>query len=218
LAAVVVGLALAIGRHETDGNGGATGGSQRFTSPGNDSDRILIGRSIGAVELGMSEAEVRRRYGAGIQRQWLRRGRGGDRILYPGDRGALTVSFYSGKVTQIATSSPYYSTDNGLHVGVAAPALDDPTVLERAIARHEVEEVAPGVYAWKNFIFDSSDRSYCLRDDRSATQLAFGGGVSQHIAVVSITDSRLLDYLPVTVVQGAGIVSQHYCRAEPLQP
>jgi hypothetical protein len=101
---------------------------------------------------------------------------------------------------------------------VSAPSLDDRTVLERALARHEVEQVAPGVYAWKNFIFDSTDHSYCLRDDRSATQLAFGGGVSQHIIVVAITDSRLLSYLPVTVVQSAGIVREHYCHAEPLQP
>jgi hypothetical protein len=128
------------------------------------------------------------------------------------------ISFYSGKVAQIATSSPYYSTDNGVRVGVSAPSLDDRTVLERALARHEVEQVAPGAYAWKNFIFDSTDHSYCLRDDRSATQLAFGGGVSQHIIVVAITDSRLLSYLPVTVIEGLGRVSQHYCHAEPLQP
>jgi hypothetical protein len=166
----------------------------------------------------MSEADVSARYGPGIQSQWLRSGRGGDRILYSGDRGSLTISFYSGKVAQIATSSPYYSTDNGVRVGVSAPSLDDRTVLERALARHEVEQVAPGAYAWKNFIFDSTDHSYCLRDDRSATQLAFGGGVSQHIIVVAITDSRLLSYLPVTVIEGLGRVSQHYCHAEPLQP
>ena len=124
--------------------------------------------------------------------------------------------FYGGNVAQVTTTSPYYSTDNGVHVGVSAPNLVDPTILERALARHQVEQVAPRVYAWKDFIFDS--RSYCLRDNRSATQLAFGGGVSQHITVVSITDSRLLEYLPVTVVQAFGRVLQHYCHAEPLQP
>jgi class 3 adenylate cyclase len=216
IAAIVVGIGVAMGRHEAEpgGSGGGTAATQPVAKPGNDPSQIRIGRSIGAVELGMSEADVEARYGPGIQSQWLRRGRGGDRVLYPGDRGSLTVSYYGGKVAQIATSSPYYSTDNGVHVGVSAPDLD---TLDRALAQHQVKEVAPGVYAWKEFIFDSTDRSYCLRDNRSATQLAFGGGVSQHITVVAITDSRLLDYLPVTVVEAAGIVSEHYCSAEPLQ-
>jgi class 3 adenylate cyclase len=218
IAAIVVGITVAMIRHETNAEvgGGTTSKSVGpFTAPGQDPSEIRVGRSIGAVELGMSEADVLRRYGPGIQRQWIQRGRGGDRILYPGDRGALTVSFYSGKVAQIATSSPYYSTDNGVHVGATAPDLD---TLERDLARHQVQEIAPGEYAWKNFIFDSTDRSYCLRDDRSATQLAFGGGVSRHITVVAITDSRLLDYLPVTVTEAAGITSEHYCSAEPLEP
>jgi class 3 adenylate cyclase len=221
IAGIVIGLALAMGRHEAKVDSGAstaTRGQGPFTAPGKDPDEILIGRSIGAVELGMSEAEVKARYGPGRQSQWHRRGRGGDRILYTGEQGSLTVSFYDGKVAQIATSSPYYSTDNGVHAGVRAPNLVDPTVVEGALARHEIERVAPGVYAWKDFIWASSDRSYCLRDDRSATQLAFGGGVSQHITVVSITDSRLLDYLPVTVVEAVGIVSELYCHGEPLQP
>jgi class 3 adenylate cyclase len=219
IAAIVVGIGVAMGRHEAEpGGSGGTAATQAVTKPGNDPDQIRIGRSIGAVELGMSEADVQARYGEGIQSQWLRNGRGGDRILYSGDRGSLIVSFYGGKVAQIATSSPYYSTDEGVHVAMSAPDPSDTTVLERELASHEVEEVRPGVYAWKDFIFDSSNRSYCLRDDRSATQLALGGGVSDHIIVIAITDGRLLDYLPLTVVQSVGIVSQNYCHAEPLQP
>src|SRR5919204_311316 len=221
VAGIAIGLALAMGGHEANvgnGAGGTASGTGGFTAPGKDPDQILIGRSIGAVQLGMSEAAVKARYGPGRTSQWHRRGRGGDRILYSGEQGSLTVSFYDGKVAQIATSSPYYSTDNGVHVGVTAPNLVDPTILERALARHEIAEVNPGVYAWKDFVFDNKERSYCLRDSRSATQLTFGGGISQHITVVSITDSRLLDYLPVTVVEAVGIVSEFYCRAEPLQP
>jgi class 3 adenylate cyclase len=219
MAAVVVGLALAIGRHETDGNEGAKGGSSRFTSPGEDPDRILIGRSIGAVELGATEGAVRDLYGPGRASQWHENGRAGDRITYSGQAGALTVSFYDGKVAQIATSSSYYSTDNGVHVGVNAPFPAVPDDIERSLARHELEEVSPGVYAWKDFVFDNADRSYCLRDDRSATQLLFGGAVSTHIRLIAVTDGRLLAYLPVLETASGGQQPlEHYCRAEPLQP
>jgi class 3 adenylate cyclase len=119
IAAIVIGIAVAMGRHEVNvnsGTGATASGAGPFTAPGKEPDRILVGRSIGAVQLGMSEADVNARYGPGIQSQWLRSGRGGDQILYPGDRGSLRISFYSGRVAQIATSSPYYSTDNGVGV------------------------------------------------------------------------------------------------------
>jgi class 3 adenylate cyclase len=221
IAAIIVGIAVAMGRHEANPSGetGISTRSEPLTAPGNDPNQIRIGRAIGAVELGMSESDVKARYGAGIQSQWHKRGRGGERILYPGDRGSLTVSFYDGKVAQIMTSSPYYSTDNGVHVGVTAPFPPDPVSRERALARHELEEVAPGTFAWKDFVFDNQSFSYCLRDDRSATQLVFGGLASTHITVVSITDGRLLAYLPVIKIPfAAAPVAELYCSAEPLQP
>jgi class 3 adenylate cyclase len=216
VAAAIVGIAVAMGRHEANSNGGTeiTTGSKSITAPGNDPSQIRIGSSIGAVKLGMSESEVKSRYGPGRESQWHSLGRGGDRIVYPGDRGALTVSFYDGKVAQVATSSPYYSTDNGVHVGVAAPQPAG----HLSPGDHELQEISPGVYAWKDFVFDDVSQSYCLRDDQSATQLVFGGGSSSHIGVVSITDGRLLAYLPAIVTAfPSGPQVERYCRAEPLR-
>jgi class 3 adenylate cyclase len=222
IAGIVIGLALAMGRHEANvdrGAGGTGEGGGPFTAPGKDPDQILIGRSIGAVELGMPKTAVTTRYGPGIADQWHREGRGGDRLTYPGEGGALTVSFYGGKVAQVATTDSYYSTDNGVHVGVRAPFPGDPAEVRRALARHELKIVGPQLYEWKDFVFDFKSRAYCLRDDRAATQLVFGGGVSVHIRVVSITDNELAAYLPVLAPQDAGILpSEHYCQAEPLEP
>jgi class 3 adenylate cyclase len=220
VAGVVIGLALAMGRHESnvDNQTSGTRAAGSFTAPGKDPSEIRIGRSIGAVALGMPEAVVKSRYGPGIPGQWHKLGRGGDRIIYPGEGGALTVSFYGDKVAQVATTSSYYSTDNGVHPGVTAPVPVDPASRERALARHELEEVRPGVYAWKDFVFDEESFSYCLRDDRSATQLAFASAVSTHIKVVSITDARFLAYLPVIVMPFPGQTDELYCRAAPVQP
>jgi class 3 adenylate cyclase len=222
VAAAVVGIALAMVRHEgssSDGSLPSSKASSEQTAPGRDPDKIIPGRSIGAVELGMSEREVKERYGPGIEGQWRSRGRAGDRITYSGDVGALTVSFYDGKVVQVTTSSSYYTTDDGVGVGVRAPSFNTLAEVKAALRTGEVVEIKPGVYTWKNFAVEPNYR-LCLRDENAATQLTPRAGPSDRVGGVWITDARFLAYLPARLVAGvAGIPpTEIFCLARPLEP
>jgi class 3 adenylate cyclase len=218
IAAIVVGIAVAIGRHETNGEvGGGTASKAAgpFTAPGGDPSTIVPGRSIGAVRLGMTESEVEALYGDGIETQWLAKGRNGSRRTYSGPGGALVVSFYDGKVVQVSTTNSYYATANGVHVGALAPL--DSSQLEAALRRGEVEEIEPGVYAWRGFVFDNHTNSYCLRGENAATQLIFRP-YAAHLSSVFITDARLLAYLPAHITGPTGAISPNdvFCAAQPL--
>ena len=221
IAGVVIGLALAIGKPET-GAGGArldTGKAPSpHTSPGRDPSSIVPGRSIGAVRLGMTESEVEALYGDGVETQWLAKGRNGSRRTYSGPGGALVVSFYDGKVVQVSTTNPYYVTANGVRAGELAPS--DSSQLKAALRRGEVEEIEPGVYAWRGFVLDNDTHSYCLRDDNAATQLIFRAPAFAHLNSVFITDARLLAYLPAHVTSPMGGIpsADVFCAAQPLGP
>jgi class 3 adenylate cyclase len=222
LAAAVVGIAVAMGRHETNSSGGDRTSSTTAsgpTAPGRDPSTIVPGRSIGAVKLGMSEPEVKNLYGGGREGVWLERGRTGSRVIYSGEGAALTVSFYDRKVVQVGTSSNYYTTSDGVRVGLIAPDLA-PQGLDEALRKHEVVEINPGVYTWKNFEVDSAGGgSFCLRDEKAATQLVTQGGPSNRIGSIWITDARFLAYLPAHIALSAGRPAlEIFCAAQPLQP
>jgi class 3 adenylate cyclase len=222
LAAAVVGIAVAMGRHETNSSGGDRTSSTTAsgpTAPGRDPSTIVPGRSIGAVKLGMSEPEVKNLYGGGREGVWLARGRTGSRVIYSGEGAALTVSFYDRKVVQVGTSSKYYTTSDGVRVGLIAPDLA-PQGLDEALRKHEVVEINPGVYTWKNFEVDSNGGgSFCLRDEKAATQLVTQGGPSNRIGSIWITDARFLSYLPAHIALSAGRPAlEIFCAAQPLQP
>jgi class 3 adenylate cyclase len=219
IAAIVVGLAVAMGRHEANrsGSAGTSKGSEPTTAPGDDPSTIVPGRSIGAVKLGMTESEVEELYGDGVETQWLAKGRNGSRRTYSGPGGALVVSFYDGKVVQVSTTNSYYATANGVHVGALAPL--DSLQLKAAVRRGEVEEIEPGVYAWRGFVFDNHSNSYCLRGENAATQLIFRP-YAAHLSSVFITDARLLAYLPVHITGPSGAIlgGDVFCAAQPLGP
>jgi class 3 adenylate cyclase len=222
LAAAVVGIALAMVRHEgssSDGSLPSSKASSEQTALGRDPDKIIPGRSIGAVELGMSEREVKERYGPGIEGQWRSRGRAGARITYSGDVGGLTVSFYDGKVVQVTTSSSYYTTDDGVRVGVRAPSFNTLAEVKAALRKGAVVEIEPGVYTWKNFAVEPNYR-LCLRDENAATQLTPRAGPSDRVGGVWITDARFLVYLPARIVLGApgNRPTEIFCLARPLEP
>jgi class 3 adenylate cyclase len=221
LAAAVVGIAVAMGRHETNSSGGDRTSSTRAsgpTAPGRDPSTIVPGRSIGAVKLGMSESEVKNLYGGGREAVWRARGRTGARVTYSGDAAALTVSFYDGKVVQVWTSSRYYTMNDGVRVGLMAPDLG-PQGLDDALRKHEVVEISPGVYTWKNFDIDLGNGSLCLRDEKATTQLVRQGGPSNRLGSIWITDARFLAYLPAHIALSAGRPTlEIFCAAQPLQP
>jgi hypothetical protein len=88
-----------------------------------------------------------------------------------------------------------------------------------ALRKHELVEVKPGVYTWKNFAVDLGGGSFCLRDEKAATQLAQQGGPSNRIGSVWITDARFLAYLPARVAAPVGLPAlEIFCAAQPLQP
>ena len=221
LAAAVVGIAVAMARHETNSSTGTRAAGQTGsgpTAPGRDPSTIVPGRSIGAVRLGMSEPEVKNLYGGGREGVWLARGRTGSRVVYSGDVGALTVSFYDGKVVQVGTSSKYYTMNDGVRVGLMAPDLGHPG-FDEALRKHEVVEINPGVYTWKNFDIDLGGGSFCLRDEKAATQLLGQSGPSNRIGSIWITDARFLGYLPAHIALSAGRPTlEIFCAAQPLQP
>jgi class 3 adenylate cyclase len=221
LAAAAVGIAVAMGRHETNSSGGDRTSSTTAsgpTAPGRDPGTIVPGRSIGAVRLGMSEPEVKNLYGGGREGVWRARGRTGSRVIYSGDVGALTVSFYDGKVVQVGTSSKYYTMNDGVRVGLMGPDLGHPE-FDEALRKHEVVEINPGVYTWKNFEIDLGGGSFCLRDEKAATQLVGQGGPSNRIGSIWITDARFLGYLPAHIALSAGRPAlEIFCAAQPLQP
>jgi class 3 adenylate cyclase len=217
LTAAIVGIAVAMGRHEANSSSG-TGGSAHFTAPGEDPNTIVPGKSIGAVRLGMSESEVKNLYGGGREEVWRARGRTGSRVIYSGDVGALTVSFYDGKVVQVGTSSRYYTMNDGVRVGLMSPDLG-PQGFDEALRKHEVVEINPGAYTWKNFDIDLGGGSFCLRDEKAATQLVQQGGPSNRIGSIWITDARFLAYLPAHIATSAGGPTlEIFCAAQPLQP
>jgi hypothetical protein len=204
LAAVVVGLALAMSRHETERAAPSTHGStaSRPTTPVNDPDAIIPGKSIGAVAVGMTEAEVKRRYGSGSESQWLARGRNGTRVTYSGPGGALTVNFYDGKVVQVATTNSYYSTANGISVGSMTP-------------NREGRE--PGVDVWRGFLYEGH-LSYCLRGEKAATQL-IQAPLSARVGSIFVTDARFLAYLPAHVDPNPYTGGEDFfCSTKPLEP
>jgi class 3 adenylate cyclase len=205
LAAAVVGIALAMGRHEAQPSTGPSGTGRPTsgpTAPGRDSDTIVPGKSIGAVALGMTEAEVKRRYGSGTESQWLARGRNGTRVTYSGPGGALTVNFYDGKVVQVATTNSYYSTANGISVGSVTP-------------NREGRE--PGVDVWRGFLYEGH-LSYCLRGEKAATQL-IQAPLSARVGSIFVTDARFLAYLPAHVDPNPYTGGEDFfCSTKPLEP
>jgi hypothetical protein len=163
----------------------------------------------------MSGSELEDLYGAGAKTEWLARGRNGSRLTYSGPGGALSAAFYDDRVVQIGTTISYYSTPNGVHVGGLAPSFADPQRRDAAVEKGELEQIEPGVYAWRGFVFEN--HSYCLRGEKAATQLVLDR-VSGRIRGVFITDVRFLSYLPAHVTGTVGQGLDVFCAVQPVEP
>jgi hypothetical protein len=203
LAGLAAGLAIAL--RGGDGAGAADRKARAADStiaPGGDPDTIGPGRSIGAIRLGMPEGDVKALYGDGQEQQWFSHGRNGRRLVCPGRDGALTATLYEGKVVQVATTSPYYTTANGIRVGAVVP---DPRGFEQ------------GVDAWRGFVYEGH-ASWCLRGEHGATQL-IQRTISEHIGTIFVTDAAFLAYLPAHVDPNPYTGGyEFFCAPQPLQP
>jgi hypothetical protein len=85
-----------------------------------ESAAIVLGRTIGAITLGMAEQDVRTFYGTPRRVVTRVAYRGGPRVrvaTYRAHGGSLWVTFDETKVVGVGTSSVYYQTSRGLGPG-----------------------------------------------------------------------------------------------------
>jgi class 3 adenylate cyclase len=215
-AAVVLALTMA-GTESNPASGSPTAkGSEGQIKAGEDSNAIFPGRSIGALRLGMSTSEVKALFGSAVERPWVAHGKNGTRMTYPAPSGVLAATFYDDRAVQLYTTSSYYSTEDGVGVGRNAPSFRSPEQRDAALQRGELEEIEPGVYAWRGYVWLDESNSYCLRGEKAATQL-LQTGFTGRIVTVAITDARFLRDLPIHAGLGAD-AADFYCAAQPLGP
>jgi class 3 adenylate cyclase len=169
--------------------------SQTPNSGGRQDLSISVGRSIGSASMGTAEADVRKAYGEPeATREWTSRGRSGTTATYSVQGGILQVSYTDGRVIQIATTSPRYETDGGIHVGllnVPDPASAD-TSWRSALETGELVQTGPGEYVWRGFKYGGS-HDYCATGYGAVTMLILRG------QIVEIRISKrdyVLDRLP----------------------
>jgi hypothetical protein len=175
--------------------------------------------SIGALKLDMSKSGVEALVWL-WQREPMARsraGRGAGDILGARRNALGLVLRRQGR--QVATSSSYDRTDDGLGVNFVTPPLWTPAELENAIRAGDVEEIDSGVYTWHDFVVDRHARAFCLREETAGTQLAIEAGLANRIGGVFITNARFLAYLPAVIPRTAGLPPREaFCAAEPLEP
>jgi class 3 adenylate cyclase len=218
LAGLAAGIALALtgGEDATRSPEPAeTSGASGPTAPGRDPQTIVPGSSIGALRIGMTESDVEGLYGEGRESQWRSAGKTGTKVTFPAPAGVLFASFFNGKVIQIGTTSSYYRTDDGIHVGSLPPypgGVEAVSRREAALRTGELEEVEPGVYSWRGFVYESF--GYCLRGNETATQLLLSASLARVIGIF-VTDAGYLADLPAFVAGRAG--HELYCSVQPLE-
>ena len=154
----------------------------------------------------MSESDVRKLYGSGVETEWRSPGKSGSVLRFTGPEAALSVALFAGKVVQVSTTSPYYATGDGIRVGAVAPYPGVPqSRTETALNTGELVRLPSGAYAWRNFIYGRN--AYCLRDSRTVTQLTLDLLIV-HVTRILVTDTRFEADLPSRVSQqGEGVTS-----------
>ena len=176
LAASVLLLAAALAAVFALAGGGGTPSpaKQSQGTAVHDPPTIVPGRSIGAVRLGMSEADVVKALGKPpAQREWTSRGKTGITSTY-GLHGAIyRVSYYEGKVVLVSTGSTYYKTAAGLGVGTRAPDATDPAKRKDALRTGELVQVGKDRYSWRGFLSDGGG-AYCAKGSGGWTVLVLG--------------------------------------------
>jgi serine/threonine-protein kinase len=136
---------------------------------------IVPGRSIGAVKLGMSEADVVKALGKPpAKRQWTSRGKTGTTATYTLHSGLFRVSYFDGNVVMISTKSPYYQTAAGIKVGIRVPDPTVPANREQALRTGELLQVGKERYSWRGLLFDGGT-SYCSSGNGGVTVLISRG-------------------------------------------
>jgi hypothetical protein len=133
-----------------------------------DTPSIVLHKSIGDVQLGMSRSEVRATYGAGRTERWRRyfpvgstyHGKVLYRTTYWVHRGKLIVSYVDGRVRMIETTSRYYRSRSGVGVGTRIP---------RGACHRDTYGGCH--YRWRDFEYDECGGAWLLGTKRVETIL-----------------------------------------------
>ncbi|MGZ8701013.1 MAG: hypothetical protein ACXWZY_01835 [Gaiellaceae bacterium] len=143
-----------------------------------DAPEVLVGRSIGAVRLGMTEAAVTAAYGPPRRRtRWHLAGRSGPVAVYR----SLQVSLDAGRVVAVETVSPRYRLAGAIGVGTITPPRPN--------------EFS---FTWRGFRYDACSGAYRRRAYGAITELVLpvGATTGRRIIAVAIADGAHLLLLP----------------------
>ena len=163
----------------------AQGAKQTQGTAVHDPPTIVPGRSIGAVRLGMSEADVKKTYGdPQTVAPWTSRGKTGTTAIYFLHGGLAQVSYYQGRVIQVTSRSAYYKTAGGIGVGTSAPRISDGAGRKEALRTGELVQVGKNRYVWRGLEFDGQ-ASYCTNGFGAMTAFWMAGG-AQTAAIAEI--------------------------------
>lgn len=143
-----------------------------------DPPRVLVGRSIGAARLGMTEAAVLAAYGVPKRTtRWRLAGRSGPIAVY----GSLQVYLDAGRVVAVETTSPRYRLAGAVGVGT--------------LTARRPNEFS---FSWRGFRYDACSGAYRRRAYEAVTELVlpFGATTGRKIVAIAIADGRHLLLLP----------------------
>ena len=147
-----------------------------------DPPKVLVGRSIGAVRLGMTEAAVTAVYGAPKRTtRWHLGGRAGPTAEYDAQGGTLVVYFDANRVAAVETASPRYRLAGAVRVGTITPRRPN--------------EFS---FSWRGFGYDACSGAYRRRAYGAVTELVLpvGARTGRRIVAIAIADGAHLLLLP----------------------
>ena len=137
-----------------------------------DPPKVLVGRSIGAARLGMTEEAVTAAYGAPTRTtSWRLPGRSGPANRY----GSLLVYLDAGRVVAVETASARYRLLDGIGVGTTTPRRPN--------------EFS---FSWRGFRYDACGGAYKRRAYNAVTELVlpFAATTGRRVVAIAIADAR----------------------------
>jgi len=147
-----------------------------------DPPKVLVGRSIGAVRLGMTESAVTAASGAPKRTtRWRLGRRTGPIAEYDSLGGTLLVFLDAGRAVAVETTSPRYRLAGGVGVGTITP--------------RRANEFS---FSWRGFRYDACNGAYRRRAYGAVTELVLPAGVriGRRIVAIAIADGGHLLLLP----------------------
>ena len=147
-----------------------------------DPPKVLVGRSIGAVRLGMTEAAVTAVYGVPKRTtRWRLGGRSGPVAEYDSPGGTLLAFLDAGRVVAVETTSPRYRLTGAVGVGTITPRRPN--------------EFS---FSWRGFRYDACSGAYRRRAYGAVTELVlpFAARTGRRIVAIAIADAAHLLLLP----------------------